>query len=199
MRRSICPIMVSLIRRVVHIHQSRGSPPNLHGYFRKFLRAWNKGKLSSAFHSSLIIHISPSVDVSCDRGAVPRRNRNALLGARASLSHFRFSTGRCWWHLRHEARPIIGIGCRTCARGRTSLQSIKRRSAEAGSCRGQGTIGGHGGAEGRDVGEERARRESDRTFRGKGDDGYEANDSLGGDGFRDQWVFCIFLPACLTA
>lgn len=38
----------------------------------------------------------------------------------------------------------------------------------------------------------RARRENDRAFREKGDDGYEADESVllgGGDSFRDQYVF----------
>ncbi|KAG8219279.1 hypothetical protein J3R82DRAFT_142 [Butyriboletus roseoflavus] len=40
----------------------------------------------------------------------------------------------------------------------------------------------------------RARRENDRAFREKGDDGYEADESTllgGGDSFRDQYVFLI--------
>ena len=48
----------------------------------------------------------------------------------------------------------------------------------------------------------RARREGDRAFREKGDDGYEADESTllgGGDSFRDQWVFCVFLRVCLTS
>lgn len=41
----------------------------------------------------------------------------------------------------------------------------------------------------------RARREADRSFRDKGDDGFEADESTllgGGDSFRDQYVACIF-------
>ena len=40
----------------------------------------------------------------------------------------------------------------------------------------------------------RARRESDRTFREKGDDGFEADESTllgGGDSFKDQYVLCF--------
>jgi hypothetical protein len=39
----------------------------------------------------------------------------------------------------------------------------------------------------------RARRETDRAFREKGDDGFEADESTllgGGDSFRDQYVLC---------
>ena len=49
----------------------------------------------------------------------------------------------------------------------------------------------------------RARREGNRAFREKGDDGYEADEStlLGGasgDSFQ-HWVFCVFLRDCLTS
>jgi hypothetical protein len=40
----------------------------------------------------------------------------------------------------------------------------------------------------------RARREDDRAFREKGDDGFEADESTllgGGDSFRDQYVLSI--------
>ena len=43
--------------------------------------------------------------------------------------------------------------------------------------------------------QKRARREADRSFRDKGDDGFEADESTllgGGDSFRDQYVACIF-------
>lgn len=46
----------------------------------------------------------------------------------------------------------------------------------------------------------RARRENDRAFREKGDDGYEADESVllgGGDSFRDRYVLC-FLDRLVT-
>ena len=47
----------------------------------------------------------------------------------------------------------------------------------------------------------RARREADRTFRDKGDDGFEADEGTllgGGDSFKERYVFCDYVLCCYS-
>ena len=206
-------LVVLLTRRLVHIHECRGSPLTPHSYLRKFVRVWDKGRLSSAFffHNLLTIHIPLSVDVSSDRGAVPRRNSNGLRRARANklgyLLPFCSAPGgaggvlssgpRCHRHRISHLRERL----HQFSEHQASERDPKRKRARADiKERLEDVVGPKEvGLEGM-LAKKRARRESDRAFLETGDDGYEVNESLGGgDSFPDRWVFCIFLRACLTS
>jgi len=177
-------------------------------YFRKFVKAWNGGKLSKSLYAGV-----DSQPASSQTGykwsfvsKTTKADQNALRAARddvGSATYNRSSTS--------DPRAIIGssAGGSSRVQGPTlpsqSDLTLARESAEdqllsdrdyrrkmerkAGKERLEEVVGP------KEVGKEgmlekkRAKRDADRAFREKGDDGFEADESTlmgGSDSFRDH-------------
>ncbi|KAG9308969.1 hypothetical protein JVU11DRAFT_11271 [Chiua virens] len=177
-------------------------------YFRKFVRAWNKGRLSRGlYYDAAAMAGSAANQTAYKWSFVSKESRadvDALRAAReevGSATHHSSKDGS--GHGRNTASGsgrIVGptlpsasdlvLARETASEHQTAERHLKRKRdrAEA-KDRLEDTVGP------KEVGREgmlekkRARRENDRAFREKGDDGYEADESTllgGGDTFKDQ-------------
>ena len=200
---------------------------NVDSYFRKFVRAWNKGRLSSASDELTPLHsLTRSVTEGLyhDAAAIagPAANQtaykwsfakgsgvdaNALRAARAqvdSATYHPSTSGGGGSRVIGPALPSASdlvLAREAASEHQASERDLKRkRDRTEAKERLEDTVGP------KEVGREgmlekkRARRENDRAFREKGDDGFEADESVllgGGDSFKDRHVLC-FLTRLVT-
>ncbi|KAF8547558.1 hypothetical protein OG21DRAFT_1424618 [Imleria badia] len=164
-------------------------------YFRKFVRAWNKGKLSKTLYYDAAAVVGPAANQTAYKWSFASKDANidanALRAARAQVdSATHHPSGS---HVLGPALPSASdlvLAREAASEHHASERDLKRKRdrAEA-KDRMEDVVGP------KEVGREgmlekkRARRENDRTFREKGEDGYEADESTllgGGDTFRDH-------------
>ncbi|KAG6380645.1 hypothetical protein JVT61DRAFT_5011 [Boletus reticuloceps] len=167
-------------------------------YFRKFVRAWNKGRLSKGLYHDAAAMVGPAANQTKYKWSFATKGSgvddNALRAAREQVDlatyHLSGSAGgRVIGPTLPSASDLV-LAREAVLEHHASERDLKRKRdrAEAKE-RLEDTVGP------KEVGREgmlekkRARRENDRAFREKGDDGYEADESTllgGGDSFRDQ-------------
>ncbi|KAF8736849.1 hypothetical protein AX14_013783 [Amanita brunnescens Koide BX004] len=184
-------------------------------YFRKFIKAWNRGKLSKKCYQGLepsAIHATSNTAYKWSfADKTSRADGEALRAARQEVSVATYSrrSGGDASSGPHD-EPSIGIGASSSGRVQgptlpTAADLVHARELESENKeeerkykrkkdkleakeRIEDMVGP------REVGKEamlekkRVKREHDRAFREKGDDGFEADESTlmgGGDGFRD--------------
>ncbi|KAJ7492203.1 hypothetical protein FB451DRAFT_1217365 [Mycena latifolia] len=172
-------------------------------YFRKFVKAWNKGNLSKSLYAG----VDPStISAESQTGYKwafaskgSRVDNAALRAAREQVGAATYgregppasasSSGRIQGPTLPSSSDLVYA--RELAREtQEEDRSLKRKRDKAEAKErieemvGPREVGREGALE-----KKRARREADRTFRDKGDDGFEADESVllgGGDSFRDQ-------------
>ncbi|KAJ7922844.1 hypothetical protein B0H13DRAFT_1982006 [Mycena leptocephala] len=174
-------------------------------YFRKFVKAWNKGKLSKSLYAGVDpSSISAESQTGYKWSFASNRSRadnDALRAAReqvgaatygregASGASSSSASGRIQGPTLPSSSDLVFARefAQETEQGERSLKR-KRDKAEAkeriDDMVGPREVGREGALE-----KKRARREADRSFRERGDDGFEADESVllgGGDSFRDQ-------------
>ncbi|KAK7063852.1 hypothetical protein R3P38DRAFT_14710 [Favolaschia claudopus] len=176
-------------------------------YFRKFVKAWNKGKLSKSLYAGI------------DPSSIPADSQTGYKWSFASnksrvdsdaLRHVREQVGAATWG-RESSNAAASSSSTSGGPGRVQgptlpsssdlafardlareneqeERSLKRKRDKAEAKErleeivGPKEVGREGALE-----KKRARREADRSFRDKGDDGFEADESVllgGGDSFK---------------
>ncbi|GLB43683.1 hypothetical protein LshimejAT787_1401950 [Lyophyllum shimeji] len=175
-------------------------------YFRKFVKAWNRGKLSKSLYAG----IDPSTVSATTQTAYKwsfaskqsRADDEALRSAREEISAATYNreapshagpsrTG--WGRIQGPTLPTasdLALSREMAAEQREEERAYKRkRDKLEAKERIEDMVGP------REVGREgmlekkRARRDADRSFREKGDEGFEVDESTllgGGDSFKDQ-------------
>jgi hypothetical protein len=173
-------------------------------YFRKFVKAWNKGKLSKSLYAGLD---PASISAESQTGYKWSFASNKSRVDNDALRHVREQVGAATWGRESGASSSSTPGARiqgptlpsssdlVFARelARETEQedrSLKRKRDKAEAKEriedmvGPKEVGREGALE-----KKRAKREADRSFRDKGDDGLEADESVllgGGDSFKAQ-------------
>ncbi|KAJ7755066.1 hypothetical protein DFH07DRAFT_822804 [Mycena maculata] len=173
-------------------------------YFRKFVKAWNKGKLSKSLYAGVDPStISAESQTGYKWSFASNRSRvdnDALRAAREQVGAATYgregaSTSGPPGPGRIQGPTLPSSSDLVLARELTreteqEERSLKRKRDRAEAKEhiedmvGPREVGREGALE-----KKRARREADRTFRDRGDDGFEADESVllgGGDSFRDQ-------------
>ncbi|KAG2116235.1 hypothetical protein BD769DRAFT_1486784 [Suillus cothurnatus] len=167
-------------------HKRNGS------YFRKFVKAWNRAKLPTAANQTAYKWSFASKSSSADAGALKavREEVDSATYRRAT------SSSNCGGSRNRVHGPTLpSASDRVLAREAASEyqaaeHSMKRKRERAEAKErvedmvGPKEVGKEGMLE-----KKRVRRETDRAFREKGDDGFEADESTllgGGDSFRDH-------------
>ncbi|KAG1783341.1 hypothetical protein EV702DRAFT_1061391 [Suillus placidus] len=174
-------------------------------YFRKFVKAWNRSKLPKSLYSEADSHISSAANQTAykwsfaskgsrvDAGTLKavREEVDSATYRRATTSSSDTGGSRSRVHgptlpsasdrvLAQEAASEYRAAERNMKRKRDRTEAKERTEDMVGPKE----VGKEGMLE-----KKRARRENDRAFREKGDDGFEADESTllgGGDSFRDH-------------
>ncbi|OJA09388.1 hypothetical protein AZE42_06821 [Rhizopogon vesiculosus] len=173
-------------------------------YFRKFAKAWNRGKLSKSLYYDAESHIASaanqtaykwsfaSKDSKVDAGtlkAVREEVDSATYGRASGSSNNGGSRSRVLGPTLPSASDRV-LAQEAASEHRAAERDLKRKRDRTEAKEriedmvGPKEIGKAGMLE-----KKRARREDDRAFREKGDDGFEADESTllgGGDSFRDH-------------
>ncbi|KAG6840741.1 hypothetical protein C0991_004650 [Blastosporella zonata] len=172
-------------------------------YFRKFVKAWNRGKLSKSLYAGIDpatitakeqtaykwSFASKSSRAEADALRAAREEISAATHNRDSSSHAEPSRGRMQGPTLPSASDLA-LSRELTAEQQQEERSYKRKRDKLEAKErveemvGPREMGREGMLE-----KKRARREADRSFRDKGDEGLEADESTllgGGDSFRDQ-------------
>ncbi|KAH0837802.1 hypothetical protein J3R83DRAFT_5998 [Lanmaoa asiatica] len=177
-----------------------------YSYFRKFVRAWNKGRLSKGLYYDAAAMAGSAANQTAykwsfaDKGS--SADASALRAARREVDSATYRSsggggGRVIGPALPSASDLV-LARETASEHQASESNLKRKRDRAEAkdrledMVGPKEVGREGMLE-----KKRARRETDRAFREKGDDGCEADDSTllgGGDSFRDQYV-AVFLTS----
>ncbi|KAF9236831.1 hypothetical protein BU15DRAFT_76557 [Melanogaster broomeanus] len=178
-------------------------------YFRKFIKAWNTGKLSDSLYKGLDAVAGPAAKQTAYKWSFASKSSSADAKA---LQAAREEVGSATYHRSHGGSNGGGSGSGSgggrvvgpalpsasdlvLAREVTSEHQAAERDLKRKRDRAEGKERIEDMVGPKDVGREgmlekkRARRENDRAFREKGDDGFEADESTllgGGDSFRDH-------------
>ncbi|KAJ7687431.1 hypothetical protein B0H17DRAFT_1070196 [Mycena rosella] len=176
-------------------------------YFRKFVKAWNKGKLSKSLYAGVDPSTIPAESqtgykwsfaskgsrVDNDALRAARQEVGAATYGREGASTSTAASGSGAGRVQGPTLPSSAdlVYARELAREtHDEDRSLKRKRDKAEAKErieemvGPREVGREGALE-----KKRARREADRSFRDKGDDGFEADETVllgGGDSFRDQ-------------
>ncbi|KAJ7150300.1 hypothetical protein C8R46DRAFT_1124548 [Mycena filopes] len=174
-------------------------------YFRKFVKAWNRGKLSDSLYAGVDpASISAQSQTGYKWSFASNRSRvdkDALRAAReqvgaatygrdgASSSTSASGSGRVMGPTLPSSSDLV-LARELDRETEQEQRSLKRKRDKAEvkerveEMVGPREVGREGALE-----KKRARREADSAFRDRGDDGFEADESVllgGGDSFRDQ-------------
>ncbi|KAJ7116783.1 hypothetical protein C8R43DRAFT_1038023 [Mycena crocata] len=174
-------------------------------YFRKFVKAWNKGKLSDSLYAGVDPStISAQSQTGYKWSFASNRSRvdnEALRAAReqvgaatygregASTSTSALGSGRVQGPTLPSSSDLV-LAREVTREREQEERGLKRKRDKAEAKEriedmvGPREVGREGALE-----KKRARREGDRSFRDRGDDGFEADESVllgGGDSFKDQ-------------
>ncbi|KAJ6601400.1 hypothetical protein DFH09DRAFT_1302682 [Mycena vulgaris] len=172
-------------------------------YFRKFVKAWNKGKLSKSLYAGVDpSSISAESQTGYKWSFASKKSRvdnDALRAAREEVGAATYgreaasTSGPGSRRIQGPTLPSSSdlVFARELAREtQQEDRSLKRKRDKAEAKErieemvGPKEVGREGALE-----KKRARREADRSFRDRGDDGFEADETVllgGGDSFRDQ-------------
>ncbi|KAJ6541919.1 hypothetical protein B0H19DRAFT_959040 [Mycena capillaripes] len=172
-------------------------------YFRKFVKAWNKGKLSKSLYAGVDPASIPAESqtgykwtfasktsrVDNDALRAAREQVGAATYGREAASSSTSGSGRVQGPTLPSSSDLVFA--RELARETEHEdRSLKRKRDKAEAKEriedmvGPREVGREGALE-----KKRAKREADRSFRDRGDDGFEADESVllgGGDSFKDQ-------------
>ncbi|KAF5384014.1 hypothetical protein D9757_006919 [Collybiopsis confluens] len=180
-------------------------------YFRKFVKYWNKGKLSKSLYAGIDSLTAPLSNQTGYKWSfaskASRADEQALHKARASVSAATRNVEENLWD--ESSSGSRGAGSSSRVKGPTlpsssDLQLVRENAAESQEEErrlkrkrdrkedkervedmvGPKEVGREGLLE-----KKRAKRENDRTFRDRGDEGLEADESVlmgGGDSFKQQ-------------